>query len=254
MTRIADAQRRAGRFAGEDAESAWNDVHELREASTAARAPIGAPSIASQPPPSWKSRDEPPSPSGVEAGSTPELRVTDRGRRLPVGATFGDDQLSGLVARVFAAPPAGAGARCVLFCSAEHNPSPAVLPVIARRVRGAFPESRVAIVGAASPEASPAAVEDGIESFSFPGTHLLLRASELRAAFDFVLFHGSVRADVLPIAAAADGVVLLISENVTHREAAREAVKELQGSAAKLLGAVLTNRSYPIPKPIYDRL
>jgi len=52
----------------------------------------------------------------------------------------------------------------------------------------------------------------------------------------------------------ADGVVLIVSANSTREEAGRKAKESLEMAGSRLLGAVLNNRTYPIPQPIYDRL
>lgn len=66
----------------------------------------------------------------------------------------------------------------------------------------------------------------------------------LLAAFDFVLIDTSstaVQPNTVALAAAADGVVLVVDRETTHRDAARRVAETLQASDARVLGAVLTN-------------
>lgn len=83
------------------------------------------------------------------------------------------------------------------------------------------------------------------------------RISQLRAQFDYVLMdvaalnvcnHGMVLGGV------ADGVVLVLKANTARRDSARENIQQLQASNVKVLGAVLNQRTFPIPQRIYRRL
>jgi capsular exopolysaccharide synthesis family protein len=84
-----------------------------------------------------------------------------------------------------------------------------------------------------------------------------IRLAELRREFDYVLIdapalntanHGIV------LGHAADGVVLVIKANSSRREIARKAVQELENAQVRILGAVLNQRSFPIPQGIYNKL
>jgi protein-tyrosine kinase len=83
------------------------------------------------------------------------------------------------------------------------------------------------------------------------------RISELRAEFDYVLL------DVAPMntcnhtmmfGSLLDGVVLVIKANSSRRDSSREAVQELRSANVRVLGAVLNQRTFPIPERIYKRL
>ena len=52
----------------------------------------------------------------------------------------------------------------------------------------------------------------------------------------------------------ADGVVLVIEANSTRREAARMAKETFESANVKLLGAILNNRTFPIPESLYRKL
>jgi polysaccharide biosynthesis transport protein len=83
------------------------------------------------------------------------------------------------------------------------------------------------------------------------------RMAELRDEFDYVLL------DVAPLSSSnhgimlgswCDGVALVLKANSSTRKAARKAVAELQAAKVTLLGAVLNQRTFPIPDSIYNRL
>jgi polysaccharide biosynthesis transport protein len=83
------------------------------------------------------------------------------------------------------------------------------------------------------------------------------RLKELRAQFEYVLINApaaSVLGDAVQLGQLADGVVLVVRANATHRETARKAKENLQSGNVTLLGAVLTNRRFPIPEALYHWL
>ncbi len=80
---------------------------------------------------------------------------------------------------------------------------------------------------------------------------------ELRQEFGYVVMDSppvNMYSDPISLAQSADGVVLVVSANSTRKEAARKAKESLEMAGASLLGAVLNNRTYPIPEAIYNRL
>jgi protein-tyrosine kinase len=83
------------------------------------------------------------------------------------------------------------------------------------------------------------------------------RISELRAEFDYVLM------DVAPMNTCnhslifggwVDGVVLVLKANSSRRDSTRDAMQQLQASSVRMLGAVLNQRTFPIPQRIYKHL
>jgi Mrp family chromosome partitioning ATPase len=83
------------------------------------------------------------------------------------------------------------------------------------------------------------------------------RMFELRAEFDYVLL------DVAPLDSGneaavlgswCDGVTLVLKANSSSRKAAQKAVDDMQTANAPMLGAVLNQRTFPIPDSIYNRL
>jgi len=84
-----------------------------------------------------------------------------------------------------------------------------------------------------------------------------MRIHELRAEFDFVLIDApamSQGSDAIGVGSLADGVVLVLKANASRKQTARQAVQSLQEGNAKVLGAVLNQRQFPIPQSIYKRL
>jgi Mrp family chromosome partitioning ATPase len=81
--------------------------------------------------------------------------------------------------------------------------------------------------------------------------------AQLRKEFDYVLIN--VSAVILEGAASlwgplVDGVLLVVEANLTRREAARKAKESLESANVRLLGAVLNNRTFPIPETIYRNI
>lgn len=83
------------------------------------------------------------------------------------------------------------------------------------------------------------------------------RMAELRMTFDFVLIDaaplGSCN-DAIVLGALNDGVVLVLKANSSRRETARNALHELQTANVNVLGAVLNQRTFPIPESLYKKL
>jgi protein-tyrosine kinase len=69
---------------------------------------------------------------------------------------------------------------------------------------------------------------------------------DLEPAGDDVLNHAVIR--------LVDGVILVIDAEVTRPSIAQRVVGVLRAAGVTILGAVLTNRRYPVPAPIYQRL
>jgi len=83
------------------------------------------------------------------------------------------------------------------------------------------------------------------------------RLRELRLEFDYTVLHGPPAAlcsDAALLSYLSDGVVLVLEANTTRRAAAQRAVQMLQATNARVLGSVLSRRTFPIPQGIYRRL
>jgi Mrp family chromosome partitioning ATPase len=55
-------------------------------------------------------------------------------------------------------------------------------------------------------------------------------------------------------AALTDAVILVIDAETTRREAGRRIAETLRSGGAAVLGAVMTNRRFPIPERLYRKL
>jgi hypothetical protein len=95
----------------------------------------------------------------------------------------------------------------------------------------------------------------GLESgASYHVEDMRTRFAELREEFDHVLISAppiaSQTASTL-MGQLADGIVLVVEANRTRRDSLRQIQEDLEVARVKLLGAVLDQRTYPIPKFLY---
>jgi len=90
----------------------------------------------------------------------------------------------------------------------------------------------------------------------FPSDRFCSRMTELREEFDYVLIDAppvSSCTDALLLGQKSDGVILIVEANSTRRETARAAREAFQAANVKLLGAILNNRTFPIPEALYRK-
>jgi len=83
------------------------------------------------------------------------------------------------------------------------------------------------------------------------------RLTELRSAFDYILIDAAplnACNDAIVLGGLSDGVVLMLKANSSRREIARKALHDLQSANVRTLGAVLNQRTFPIPEALYKRL
>ncbi len=103
------------------------------------------------------------------------------------------------------------------------------------------------------PSGSSAAEAQGL----FASDRLRSRVGELREEFDYVLIDAPAvasNADAVVLGQRADGVVLVLEANSTRRETALIAKETFENANVRLLGAVLNNRTFPIPEALYRKL
>jgi polysaccharide biosynthesis transport protein len=77
---------------------------------------------------------------------------------------------------------------------------------------------------------------------------------EARKDFDIVIIDSTYLQnyqDTSMISSYVDGVVLVVDEGKTRRQVVRAALKPLQDKNVNIIGAVLNNRTYDIPRIIY---
>jgi hypothetical protein len=83
------------------------------------------------------------------------------------------------------------------------------------------------------------------------------RLDELRLAFDYTIFQAppvGQFSDALLLGHLCDGVVVILTAGSTRRVAARKVKERLYSANTRLLGTVLSGRTFPIPEKIYKRL
>ena len=91
----------------------------------------------------------------------------------------------------------------------------------------------------------------------FIAERLRPRLQELRAEFDYVLVDAPASGlynDAMVLGQVADGMVLVIGAHSTRRDAAENVKDDLVQANVQILGTVLNNRTFPIPKALYSRL
>ena len=91
----------------------------------------------------------------------------------------------------------------------------------------------------------------------FPMDRFCARIAELREEFDYVLIDTppvNSCTDALLIGQKSDGVILIVEANSTRRETARVVTETFQSFNVNLLGAILNNRTFPIPEALYKKL
>jgi hypothetical protein len=233
----------------------------------------------------WHSGDGHERRASAEA-SRPRVEAFPHRRREPGGLPTLHDELAGLVWRVFIAP--ATPVRSLMFCgAAEEQPSNEV-GAAAAELLAAHHAGTVCLVDTTG--AAPSLDRRFTHTLGFADTSADLKFSsaerqasenlwlvasgspvtgggdrpitnerlrELGEQFDYVIVVApAVLAgpEALAIAAGVEGVILLIAENTTRRDAAQMAIEHLEISAGRVLGVMLTNRSYPIPSAIYRRL
>jgi Mrp family chromosome partitioning ATPase len=84
-----------------------------------------------------------------------------------------------------------------------------------------------------------------------------LRLTELRQYFEYVLLDApplSVGSEAMTLGRSAEGVILVLKANASRRDSVRKAVQDLQNTGVRVLGAILNQRTYPIPEVIYTKL
>jgi protein-tyrosine kinase len=87
--------------------------------------------------------------------------------------------------------------------------------------------------------------------------HLRSRLSELRREFEYAVIHAppaGLYSETALLGNLSDGVILVVRANSTRRIAARRTREILQNADARLLGTVLSERTFPVPEALYRRL
>jgi len=82
------------------------------------------------------------------------------------------------------------------------------------------------------------------------------RLAELRLEFEYAVIQGPACSSTEGhlLGALADGLVLVLEANRTRRVAAQKVKQALSAANVRLLGTVLSERTFPIPEAIYKRI
>ena len=83
------------------------------------------------------------------------------------------------------------------------------------------------------------------------------RLAELRDTFDYTVLYGPPAgsgSEAALLASLCDGVVLIVEANSTRRVSAQKVKERLHAANARLLGTVLSERTFPIPYMLYKKL
>jgi hypothetical protein len=97
----------------------------------------------------------------------------------------------------------------------------------------------------------------GANDRKLSGPWLRERLAELRQTFDYTVLCGppaGSSSEAALMASLCDGMVLVLEANLTRRVAAQKVKEKLQAANARLLGTILSERTFPIPEAIYKRL
>jgi hypothetical protein len=81
---------------------------------------------------------------------------------------------------------------------------------------------------------------------------------ELRTTFEYSIVEGPPAGEsnneVTAMAQLADGIILVLSARHTRRATAQKVKERFEAAQTRILGTVLSDRSFPIPDSIYRRL
>ena len=209
----------------------------------------------------------------------PQVRTLRRGNAWDP-EKFAQEQIRGLVRRVFS-PNAPTPVRQVVFSSVEVETDVSTICRRAGEVLAMETTGQVAVVGSdlqlssgedAGQEERPEASKPLRQSASrlrsnlwfvpvdwrersTASLHGLL--GEIRSAFDFSIVAGPPAGESNQAAAMAqfaDGIILVLLAQRTRRVTAEKIKEALEQAQARLLGAVLSEREFPVPDVIYRRL
>jgi hypothetical protein len=182
---------------------------------------------------------------------------------------FAREQIRGLVRRVFFAS-GGRPAKHLVFSAAESNIDVASICDDVARALAQETAAHVAVVKAAeeteastcirasskktSIECSSTQLGVNLWSVRRTGIHWLPCLEELRSEFEFLVIEGpaaGISSETVLLGQLTDGVILLLSAGGTRRATARKIKETLEAAQCRILGTVLTERTFPIPDRLY---
>ena len=89
------------------------------------------------------------------------------------------------------------------------------------------------------------------------GRYWLSCLADLRNEFEYAVIHGpaaGISSDAALLGELTDGIILVLGANSTRRATARKIKETLEATRSRILGTVLSERTFPIPERIYRRL
>jgi Mrp family chromosome partitioning ATPase len=90
-----------------------------------------------------------------------------------------------------------------------------------------------------------------------PSAALYARLCELRAEFEYSIIEGpplGLSSEAAALGQLTDGIVLVLTAHKTRRVAAKKVKEALEAARVRILGTVLSERTFPIPNALYRRL
>jgi hypothetical protein len=185
---------------------------------------------------------------------------------------FAREQIRGLVRRVFFAS-GSRPAKHVVFSATEGNIDVASICDDVARALAEETAAHVAVVKVGeetvasscirasskrtSIEASSTQIGVNLWRVCRTGIHWLPCLEKLRSEFEFVVIQGpaaGISSETVLLGQLTDGIILLLSAGSTRRATARKIKETLEAAQCRILGAVLTERTFPIPDRLYRRL
>jgi Mrp family chromosome partitioning ATPase len=205
--------------------------------------------------------------------------------RTPNAVDYADEQIRGLVQQVFF-PGWPKSSRQVVLCAVDQTAIVGTCARIARTMAATLPGTVCAVEAnlhnstlesalAAPPELPPRERTNGCTQVGnklwFVPAHTLAEAatgalgavslrsrlSELRRKFDYSLIQAPPAeffTETVLLGQLSDGVILVLQARRTHRAVARKMQQILRAAGVPVLGTILTDRTFPIPEPLYRRL
>jgi hypothetical protein len=197
---------------------------------------------------------------------------------------FAREQIRGLVRRVFFATEVRP-VKQVVFSAAEPHLDVAFICEQVARALAAETSSQVALVsqrqgleevahlGAHFHGFAPIkswATQIGLNLWRVPkgglgdrskesgtGLRWLSCLAELRNEFEYAVIHGpaaAISSEAALLGQMTDGIILILGAHSTRRATARKIKETLEGAQSRILGTVLSERTFPMPERIYRRL
>ncbi|MHB8217608.1 MAG: P-loop NTPase family protein [Candidatus Sulfotelmatobacter sp.] len=89
------------------------------------------------------------------------------------------------------------------------------------------------------------------------GRYWLWALAELRNDFEYAVIHGpeaGTSSESAVLGQLAEGIILVIEAHNTRKATARKIKEMLEASQSRILGTVLSERTFPVPEKLYRRL